>query len=150
MNTLKNGNIDVDTIMSIWKDTKENENFLERYYYMDWNMFLHLNNSSNFLQILSAANIFSPLVSLLLPIFFLIFPFLLLKMQNIPITFESYITVLKDSARHHFIGKTILNIENLSFDKIIYLIITFGLYLMQIYQNINVANKHLSINKCCE
>lgn len=131
--------IDTNQIMSIWKDTKENDNFLEKYYYMDWEMFLYLNKSSNFLQILSATNICSPLISLIIPIIFLIFPFLILKIQNIPIHFDSYIMVLKETARHHFIGKTILNMQNLSFDKIVYLIITFGLYIMQIYQNINVC-----------
>jgi hypothetical protein len=131
--------IDTNAFITIWKDTKENDKFLEKYYYMDWEMLLHLNKSTPFLQILSATNICAPLISLVIPIIFLIFPLLILKIQNISINFDSYIMVLKDTARHHFIGKTILNMQNLSFDKAIYLIITFGLYFLQIYQNVNVC-----------
>lgn len=52
-----------------------------------------------------------------------------------------YLNVLKETAKHHFIGKTILNIQNMSWDKLIYVIVTFGLYLLQIYQNINILNQ---------
>ena len=133
--------IDTKRVLEIWSDTKDNKNFLEKYYYMDWNKFLYLNKSAPFLQMLSVANVLSPLISLLIPIIFLIFPFIILKIQGIPITFEMYIDVLKETAKHHFIGKTILNIQNLSWDKLIYVIVTFGLYLLQIYQNMNICNR---------
>jgi hypothetical protein len=136
--------IDTDKFMSIWQDTKNNENFLEKYYYMDWDALLHLNKSSQFLQLLTVANVLSPVISLLIPIIFLIFPFLILKLQGIPITFDVYINVLKETARNHFIGKTIMNIESLSFEKMIYVIFTFGLYIVQIYQNLNVCNRFYS------
>lgn len=134
-------NVDTETLIQIWSDTKENKDFLEKYYYMDWNQLLYLNKSSFFLQILYVANVLSPLISLLIPIIFLIFPFLILKIQGIPITFEMYINVLKETAKHHFIGKTLINIQKLSWDKLIYVILTFGLYVVQIYQNINICNR---------
>ena len=62
---------------------------------------------------------------------------IILKIQKIPITFTVYIDTLKSIAKNHFIGKTLLNLQSLSWDKIIYLFMTFGLYIMQIYQNIN-------------
>ena len=121
---------------------KENKNFIEKYYYMDWSMFLDLNNSSTFLQFLSMANFLSPLISLLIPILFLFFPFLILKLQGLSITFEMYIEVLKDTVYHHIIGKTIQNCQCLSWDKIIYLMVTFVLYIIQFYQNINVCHRY--------
>ena len=129
--------VDCSNLLCIWKDTKEDVNFLEKYSYMDWDMLEYLNHSPQFLQILSIANITSPLMSLIVPILFLIFPFLILKIQKIPITFTVYIDTLKSIAKNHFIGKTLLNLQSLSWDKIIYLFMTFGLYIMQIYQNIN-------------
>ena len=129
--------VDCSNLLCIWKDTKEDVNFLEKYSYMDWDMLEYLNHSPQFLQILSIANITSPLMSLIVPILFLIFPFLILKIQKIPITFTVYIDTLKSVAKNHFIGKTLLNLQSLSWDKIIYLFMTFGLYIMQIYQNIN-------------
>jgi len=77
------------------------------------------------------------LITLILPIMFLIFPFIILKFQGIPITFDIYINVLKTLAKNHFIGKTILSMENFSVDKLGYLFITILFYAIQIYQNTN-------------
>ena len=129
--------VDCSKIMAIWKDTKEDKHFLEQYSYMDWEMLEYLNHSTPFLQILSFANITSPLMSLIVPVLFLIFPFIILKIQKIPITFSVYLDTLKSIAKNHFIGKTLMNMQSMSWDKIIYVFITFGLYVMQIYQNIN-------------
>ena len=140
--------VNCDNIMQIWKDTKEDPNFLEKYSYMDWNMFKHLNHSQTFLQTLSIINMTSPLLSFIIPFIFLIFPFVLLKIQRIPITFSMYLQVLKDIAKHHFIGKTIANIQSLSWDKLIYVLFTAGLYFLQIYQNINQCIRfYTNINK---
>ena len=147
--------VDCDKMLTIWKDTKEDAAFLEKYSYMDWEILAHLNKSSSFLQILSVANITSPLMSLIIPFIFLIFPFIILKIQSIPITFSGYIDTLKEIAKNHFIGKTLMNMQTLSWDKIIYILFTFGLYVMQIYQNINsVFRFYRNVNKindqlCC-
>jgi hypothetical protein len=131
--------VDCDKILSIWEDLKVENGFLDRYGYMEWEMLAHLNESSNFLQCLTVMNVLSPAISLLIPIFFLIFPFLILKIQGIPISFEIYFMVLKDLARNHFIGRALTSMESLSWDKVVYLLVTFGLYLLQIYQNVNLC-----------
>jgi hypothetical protein len=103
---------------------------------MDWSMLLYLNHSESFLQWMTIVNLMSPLTSLMLPIVLCIFPFLLLKLQQIPIDFNTYIKVLGEIAENHFIGKMV-NISSFSFDKIIYLLFTAGMYILQIYQNVN-------------
>ena len=113
--------------------------FLEKYNYMEWDFLKHLNESTVFLQLLSIGNIMSPIISLLIPILFLIFPFLILKLQGTPITFEVYIQVLQEIAKNHFIGKAIVGLKSMSIDKLMYVILMFGLYLMQIYQNVLVC-----------
>ena len=128
--------VNCEKIMQIWKDIKQDDSFLDKYGFMDWEMLKHLNESSLFLQALSFINVISPLISLVIPILFIIFPFILLKIQGIPITFEIYVNVLKDIAKNHFIGKTLCSLDSLSWDKVIYIFFTFGLYLMQIYQNV--------------
>lgn len=128
-------------IMEIWKDTKEDPTFLEKYCYVEWDMVKYLNKSSHFLQSLSVINMTAPIMSFIIPIIFLIFPFIILKIQQVPITFQMYIQVLKDIARHHFIGKAISSLQSLSWDKIVYMFITIGLYFLQIYQNINLCSK---------
>jgi hypothetical protein len=131
--------VSCEKITTIWEDLKLENNFLDRYGFLDWEMLAHLNESSFFLQTLTIMNVLSPAVSLIIPFLFLLFPFIILKIQGIPITFEIYFMVLKDLARNHFIGKALLTMESLSWDKVIYLIITFGLYVMQIYQNVHLC-----------
>lgn len=133
--------VDYDAMMSIWKDTKLDDSFLEKYHYMDWEILKHLNNSSSFLQAMSFINIASPVISLIIPILFFIFPFLILKIQGIPITFSVYLDVLKSIAKNHFIGKALYSMGSLSWDKLIYLLVTFALYLFQIYQNISICKR---------
>ena len=128
-----------EKIMEIWKDTKEDPDFLEKYCYIEWDMVKYLNKSPYFLQSLSIINMTAPIMSFIIPIIFLIFPFVILKIQKVPISFQMYFQVLKDIARHHFIGKTISSLQSLSWDKIIYMLITVGLYFLQIYQNINLC-----------
>jgi hypothetical protein len=126
---------DCDKVMGIWKDTKEDVHFLEKYNYIEWDILKHLNNSNTFLQTVSIINMSSPVLSLIIPIIFFIFPFVLLKIQGVPITFSTYIVVLKDVAKNHFIGSMINNIQSISWDKLMYILVTAGLYMLQIYQN---------------
>lgn len=126
--------INCERMFEIWDSIKQDESFIDRYGYLEWNMLKQFNRSPQFLQVLSLMNIVSPVISLLLPFVFIIFPFILLKIQGIPISFHSYIEILKNLAKHHFIGK-VLNIQSFSWDKIAYLFMTIGLYGIQIYQN---------------
>jgi hypothetical protein len=54
-------------------------------------------------------------------------------------------------AKNHFIGKALSSMKSISWDKVVYLLVTFGLYLLQIYQNINQCkrfyNNIMKINK---
>jgi hypothetical protein len=139
--TYQGYNLDCDKILNIWKDLKHDNSFLDKYHYMDWDMLSYLNQSPAFLQCISVINICSPAISLVLPILFIIFPFLLLKIQGIPITMSVYLDVLKSIARNHFIGKALLNMNDISWDKMIYIVFMFAMYLLQIYQNISIVQK---------
>ena len=127
--------LDCGRMFEIWDAVKQDTTFAERYGYMEWEMLKQFNRSPPFLQLLSFMNVLSPAVSLLLPFLFILFPFLLLKIQGVPISFETYKEVLMNIAKHHFIGKTLANLQSFSWDKLVYLIITMGLYGLQIYQN---------------
>ncbi len=126
---------DCSEFMNMWHELKEDAFFLEKYSYMDWKILESFNRSSDFLQILSIANILSPITSFLIPILFLILPFFLLKVRGISVSFSEYIDTLRDIARHHFIGK-LLNIRELSLENVAYFIFIVGLYAMQMYNNI--------------
>jgi len=129
-------------IMEIWDSAKNDDSFMDRYSYIDWDMLKYLNESSSFLQGMSLLHITSPLFSLMLPFLFLLFPFLILKFQRIPISFGTYLDMLKTIAGNHFIGKALMSIQgNLNAEKIAYLLLMVGFYGFQIYQNINACRR---------
>lgn len=129
-----------ETFMTIWKHTKEDAHFLEQYSFMEWSVLEYLNHSTEFLQTLSFINILSPLFSLLVPIIFLVFPFVLLRLRGIEITMEQYIDTLKDISKNHFIGKA-LNMQ-FTIEGILYFGFTAGLYILQTYQNVMSCSKY--------
>jgi hypothetical protein len=124
--------------LDVWKETKENEFFLEKYCYMDWKIFKQMNNSSLFLQALSFVNLSSPIFSLILPLLFLILPFIIIKLQGVPITFSMYMKTLQQVASNHFIGK-IFNLRTMDFQSLMYFLVSMFFYGMQIYQNVNLC-----------
>lgn len=138
----KSDKISCDKILQIWKDTKSDANFLEKYSYVEWDYFKYLNESPLFLQTVSVINMSSPILSFIIPIIFFIFPFVLLKLQGVPITFSTYLSVLKDVAKNHFIGNVLNNLQSISWDKLMYLLFTTGLYVLQIYQNYTLCIRY--------
>lgn len=129
-----------EQVMGAWDAAKNDNSFMERYSYIDWQILDHLNHSSGFLQGLSMIHILSPLFSLLLPFLFLLIPFLLLKFNKAPITFTGYVEMLKIIARNHFIGKALMSMQGgISIDKAAYLLMIVAFYGLQMYQNINAC-----------
>lgn len=138
-------------IMEIWNDVKNNDFFLEQYGYMEWDYIKYLNTSTPFLQALSMVNIISPILSLIVPFLFLLFPFIILKLQNIPVTFSVYMDVLKEIAKNHFIGKTLMTMDSITIEKVLYCGITFAFYALQIYQNVQLCKRfYKNMNKINE
>ena len=143
MNTQKYA-LDSERIIQIWKNIKEDNYFLQKYNYMDFDIVKHLNYSEPFLQAISILHIVSPLISIILPIIFLLFPFILLKLKNVPITFFDYLRILKVLAKNHFLGIAVNSFQNFSPINFIYLLGSLGFFLFQIYQNINTCKKYYS------
>lgn len=124
-----------DRILTLWSGVHRPD-FLEKYSYMEWSFLTFLNESSSFLQILSVGNMMSPLISLFIPVLFLLMPFVVLSIQGVCISWDTYLTTLKNVARNHFIGKAMVGLQSLSWDKLLYVLLMLGLYLMQVYQNV--------------
>jgi energy-coupling factor transporter ATP-binding protein EcfA2 len=133
--------VNEEAIAAIWQDIVSETGFVEKYHYMEWSRFKECNNSAVFLQILSLYNMTSPLLSLAVPIFFLIFPFILLKIQGIPIGINRYIEVLKTLFKQHQLGQ-IFTLGSASWDKVIYIVVSFGFYILQVYQNVTSCVKY--------
>lgn len=131
--------INDETMITIWKDLKEDNYFLEKYSYIEWSYLENWNNSSIFLWLYSCMNILSPILTLLIPLIFFIFPVILMIIFLKPLTLESYFIYLKELSKHHFIGNMIGVIDgsvNFSWDKLIGALVSILFYGISIYQNI--------------
>ena len=137
---LPNPNYDYAPFQHLWNDVISETSFIEKYQYLDSKWFHDLNYQSSFLQILSLYNMTSPVISLALPILFLIFPFFILKLQGISLTPQKYIEVLKMVINNHQIGQ-LFNFNSVSWDKRFYILVSTVFYFVQIYQNVNSCRK---------
>ena len=124
-----------DEFYDMLKEIKNDENFIDRYYYVDVDFFKFLNNSSPFLQILSLYNLFSPVITLIMPIILLIVPFFMLKYSGVDITLDSYYDVLKKIFSSHALGNITNIFSNVSIQQRVYALVSLGFYLFSIYQN---------------
>jgi hypothetical protein len=127
---------DFTNVMSIWEEIKNDTGFKEKYQYIEFDYFKHLNNSSHFLQIMSMYNLSSPVISVFVPIFLLIIPFFIIQLRGLQISISQYIEVLKQIAANHAIGKLFTNFNQVDNNQKVYLLISTGFYFFSIYQNI--------------
>jgi len=133
-NDLPNSTYDYTQIEDIWNNINTETSFHEKYQYIDIPLFKWVNNNPAILQVISMYNITSPILALALPIFFLIIPFFLLRLKGITLSFSKYKEALYHIVSKHHLGQ-ILSLGSVSWDKRIYILMTFGLYLLQTYQN---------------
>ena len=115
---------------------KKDNNFLEKYQYVDIEKLKWANKSSIFLQVLSYYNISSPVINLLTPFSILFLPFLILKILKLPITFTHYKEILFKQLRNNHFGKLFFEFNNISIYQKIYCFLCIGLYIYNIYQNV--------------
>ncbi len=125
-----------EAVPPIMKDIYETPTFCDKYSYIDIEKFHFVNNSSNFLGFWTIINLISPIFSIMLPLILLIAPFVLLKIQRVPIEFSTYINVLKDIAKQHALGKMFNSVKDFSINNLVYILFTIAMYAIQMYQNV--------------
>lgn len=132
-----------DKIADICKDLYEAEGFHDRYSFIDIEKFKYVNHNSGFMGFWTIVNLMSPLLSLIMPLLFMVAPFVLLKIQGVPIGFSSYLEVLMKIAKTHFIGKILNSVGSADFSvsNLLYIIFTVALYGMQMYQNVRSCQR---------
>ena len=116
------------------KDTEDDLGFHAKYHYVEWEWLHSLNNNANFLQWMSMYNMASPVLSLCLPIFFLILPYFIIRLKGMPITLMNYYDVLRVVFQRHQIGQ-LFSVSSATWDKRIYILVSLVFYILQIYQN---------------
>ena len=133
-----------------WEMIQTDDVFIDRYQYIDLPYVRKYNTSTTVLHMYSLYNLSSPAISLISPIFGLIVPFFILKLQGIPITFEKYQNVLIEMIKNSTIGKLFTDFSGHRWDKQLSLLVSAGLYIFGLYQNIIACYKfYININKIC-
>jgi hypothetical protein len=127
---------DYDRIEAIWTRIKTDAAFRDKFNYIDYAPLDMLNRSPTFLQCYSMYNLFSPVLSFLMPVIMLIVPFFLLKLQGVPITMPTYFGIIKMMLSQHAIGKLLFDMSSVSWDKRIYILVSVVFYVVQMYQNV--------------
>jgi hypothetical protein len=127
---------DFDKVEALWTRIKTDASFRDKFNYIDYAPLDMLNRSPTFLQCYSMYNLFSPLLSFLMPVIMLIVPFFLLKLQGVPITLPTYFGIIKLMLSQHAIGKLIFDMSSVSWDKRIYILVSVVFYVVQMYQNV--------------
>ena len=133
----------IDDIIELRKDIADETGFIEKYHFIEWEQLKFLNNNSTIMKYLSLYELASPLLTLALPIFLLMMPFFIIRLQGHSINFTKYTEVLKVVLSRHSIGQ-IFTIGSASWDKRIYIIISFIFYLAQIYWNYQSCRKFIA------
>jgi energy-coupling factor transporter ATP-binding protein EcfA2 len=127
---------DAKCIEDIWTRIKTDTGFHDKFNYIDYAPLDLLNRSPTFLQCYSMYNLFSPVLSFLMPVIMLIVPFFILKLQGVPITMPTYFGIIKMMLSQHAIGKLIFDMSSVSWDKRIYILVSVVFYVVQMYQNV--------------
>lgn len=127
---------DYDKIEALWTRIKTDASFRDKFNYIDYAPLDMLNRSPAFLQFYSIYNLFSPLLSFLMPVIMLIVPFFLLKLQGVPISMPTYFGIIKMMLSQHAVGKLIFDMSSVGWDKRIYILMSVVFYVVQMYQNV--------------
>jgi hypothetical protein len=135
---------DIENIIQLWKEIKNDTGFCEKYLYVDWSFAKNLNNNTLFLQLMSLYNITSPILSLCLPIFILVLPFFIIKLKGIELNMNQYIEILKTLLSQQAIVKIFTSFNQIDFNQKIYLLMSAAFYVFSIYQNILVCIRFYS------
>ena len=118
-----------------WREINNQNNFVEKFQFLEWEKLKWLNYSTIFLTILSFYNISSPVINLIAPVFILIVPFFVLKLMRLPINWQTYSKILIENLKKHTFGQLILSFNNVSMGQKIYILFCVGMYIYNIYQN---------------
>ena len=128
-------------------ELKNNSQFCEKFHYIEWDRFKFLNNYSIVNLFFSVYRLFNPFCSLLLPIIMLLITYFFLRLQGMPITLFDYLKFSYNMFMKTNTLSRLFSSEEISIKNKLYMIMSFGFYLLNIYTNINITIQfHKNLN----
>lgn len=137
-NSIEENNYNIKKCNNAWCELKKESSFREKFNFINYPSLLFLNNSPKFMQSISIYQLLSPLMSICLPVIFLILPFIIIKFfMRVPLTFDNYYKILKQQLGNHSLVKVFdLFSGDTTPTMKLYLIMIVLFYIFSIYQNI--------------
>ena len=142
-----------------WNKIKGDNDFTERFHFIQNKYFRFLNNHSLFLQLSSLYKFASPIVTLVYPVVVLFLPLLFLRFYNkVPITVNQYYMILKMFMMNNSLVKLFTQFSLQNWRQSFYLLFSAVMYVLSIYQNIiscitfyrNMCHTNSNLRSCCQ
>jgi hypothetical protein len=129
-----------DTVIELEKELQIDQ-LLSKYGLIDYEHFEFLNNLENVLQAMTMYVLISPLLTLATPVIIFILPFFILQLRYNHLTWELYVTILKDIGKSNPLIRMLTHYGESSAEQKTYQILTFSFYLFSIYQQLSYCFK---------
>jgi DNA mismatch repair ATPase MutS len=131
----KHNDLNLDTVYSKWNEIKNTTNFKDVYNYCSWSALEFLNNNDSTLQIITIYTLLSPILSLSIPIFGLLIPFIIIKLKGSRLNCKEYFDILKYTLKNHALTNALTCFNETDMNKKMYTVFSLLFYLFTIYQN---------------
>lgn len=127
--------VPIHDFVNRWKEIQTQDEFKIKYQYVESTWLNRLNLSPSFLMFLSVYFIASPALFLLSPLFMVLIPFVLLRVNKKGLTWDNYMVIFKGILANHAIGG-LLKFNQVDSNKRAYLIGSALFFCIQLYTNI--------------
>jgi hypothetical protein len=123
--------------LTCWDKIKGDNEFNDRYQFININALKFLNESSMVLQCLCFYKFMSPLITLIYPIIMMFVPFILMRYWNkVNISYGQYYSILKLMIMSNSLVKLFTEFSLSNWRQTVYLLFSAGMYIFSLYQNI--------------
>jgi len=131
-------------VIVVLEDIGNKEQFMDKYYYLEWQSLESLNRSSTFLQGISMMNGVIPLFNIFMTFLVLVLPFVLILLQGKSLCLESYIEGMRFFGKDNMFTQmfTLLDPKSaLDTQGVVMVLAGVALYAYQLYYNIHYTSQ---------
>lgn len=134
--------LNTDDIYNKWKSFVNEDNFYEKYNFIDYNYCKFLNKNPYFMAFFSIMSILAPIISLCSPFFVVIVPFFILKYYGVDVSLSDYYYNIVDILKNTLFYQLFNNFSSIPLEKKIYMLGSIALYFYQVYINVLTCVRH--------
>jgi len=131
-----------DEIFDRWKNFVNEDNFYEKYNYVDYEYCKFLNNNTYFMAFFTMMSIMAPIISLFSPFFVVIIPFFILKYYGVNVSINEYYNSIIMMIKNTFLYQLVYQFNDIPLERKAYILGSIVLYIYQIYINVLTCIRH--------